>query len=339
MTFLLLNSPHKGGNDRAMARPLRIQYNGAFYHITARGNDRKKIFFSKGDYEKFKEYLGNALEKYEYVLHCYMLMTNHYHLLIETPNGNLSKIMHYLNGSYTNYINRRKRKNGHLFQGRYKAILIDKDSFLLELSRYIHLNPVRANMVQKPEDYVQSSYRWYIGKNRGNSLVYKDLILKMISRTGSASKRYKEFVESGINENIENPSKDLFASSILGSKDFVKEALSRLKDGILEKKEISYRKDLDSAYTVDRVINYVADHFKISNDEIIQDRGEYRKIAIYIIKKKTSLTNRQVGELFGGLSYSAVAKVYERFSKHLSHDKKKKKNIAKIITYLSDVKG
>ncbi|SPD74708.1 transposase (fragment) [uncultured Desulfobacterium sp.] len=82
-----------------MARPLRIEYEGAFYHVTARGNDRQDIFFSKTDYEKFKEYLRNAQDKYGYFLHCYMLMTNHYHLLIETPNANMSKIMHYLNGS------------------------------------------------------------------------------------------------------------------------------------------------------------------------------------------------------------------------------------------------
>ena len=145
-----------------MARPLRIEYKGAFYHITARGNERKRIFFSKADYEKFKDYLGKAQDKYGYLLHCYMLMTNHYHMLIETPNPNMSKLMHYLNGSYTGYINRRRKRSGHLFQGRYKAILVDADSYFLELSRYIHLNPVRANIVSNPEDCPYSSYSTYI---------------------------------------------------------------------------------------------------------------------------------------------------------------------------------
>lgn len=123
-----------------MARPLRIEYDGAIYHVTARGNERSKIFFSKRDYQKFKEYISAAKSKYVFDLHAYVLMTNHYHLIIETPYGNLGKIMHYLNGSYTTYINTKRKRSGHLFQGRYKAILIDKDSYLLELSRYLHMN-------------------------------------------------------------------------------------------------------------------------------------------------------------------------------------------------------
>jgi len=140
-----------------MARQLRIEYEGAFYHITSRGNERRKIFFSKTDYKKFKEYLSDAQKKYNYRLHCYVLMTNHYHLLIETPDGNMSKVMHYLNGAYTNYINRKRNRYGHLFQGRYKAILVDHYSYLLELSRYLHLNPVRAGMVSKPGEYEYST--------------------------------------------------------------------------------------------------------------------------------------------------------------------------------------
>ncbi|MGV8149826.1 MAG: transposase, partial [Alkaliphilus sp.] len=126
-----------------MARPLRIEYEGALYHITTRGNERKKIYYAEADYEKFKSYLKDAQNKYGYLLHCYALMTNHYHLLIETPYANISKVMHYINGSYTSYLNKKRERSGHLFQGRYKAILVDQDSYLLELSRYIHLNPVR----------------------------------------------------------------------------------------------------------------------------------------------------------------------------------------------------
>jgi len=131
-----------------MARALRIQYEGAMYHVTARGNDGRKIFLGKRDYDKFKEYLGEAKEKYRFLLNAYVLMTNHYHLVVETPQKNLSRIMHYLNSSYTTYTNIKRNRSGHLFQGRYKAIVVDKDSYLLELSRYLHLNPVRAKMVE-----------------------------------------------------------------------------------------------------------------------------------------------------------------------------------------------
>ncbi len=149
-----------------MTRQLRIEYEGAFYHVTSRGNERKEIFFTKYDYNKFKEYLGDAQDKYGCRLHCYVLMTNHYHLLMETPNGNISKIMHHINGAYTNYINRKRNRSGHLLQGRYKGILIDQDSYLLELSRYLHLNPVRARMVSKPEEYAYSSYKSFMSRNK-----------------------------------------------------------------------------------------------------------------------------------------------------------------------------
>ena len=116
-----------------MARPLRIVYEGAFYHITARGNERKKIFVSDTDYEKFLSYLTDTLQKYDVILHSYVLMANHYHLIAETPKANLSAFMHDLGSSYTTYFNLKRRRAGHLFQGRYKAFLIDVDNYLLEL--------------------------------------------------------------------------------------------------------------------------------------------------------------------------------------------------------------
>ncbi len=140
-----------------MARPLRIEYAGAFYHVTARGNDRKKIFFTQRDYARFKEYLSIARERFGSVLHAYVLMGNHYHLLLETPEGNLVQVMHYLNGSYTTYINVKRKRSGHLFKGRDNSIVIDKDSYLLTLSRYIHLTPVRAKIKERPADYPHSS--------------------------------------------------------------------------------------------------------------------------------------------------------------------------------------
>jgi hypothetical protein len=119
-------------------------------------------------------------------------------MIIETPNANIDKVMHYINGSYTNYINRKRNRSGHLFQGRYKAILIDQDSYLLEVSRYIHLNPVKANIIEKPENYSYSSYRSYI-LNKRNDGVYRDQILKMISKDKKAApKLYKQFVEDGM---------------------------------------------------------------------------------------------------------------------------------------------
>jgi REP element-mobilizing transposase RayT len=321
--------------DGVMARPLRIEYEGAFYHVTARGNERKKIFFSKSDYDKFKEYLREAQEKYGNVLHCYVLMTNHYHLLIETPNANMSKMMHYVNSSYTNYINRKRKRSGHLLQGRYKAILIDRDNYLVELSRYVHLNPVRAKVVAKPEDYPYTSYKSYVFKKK-EDIVHRDLILGMVSKSRKDSLwRYKDFVERGIEESLEDPLWHVYGGVMLGSKAFIKEALSRLKEGTIEREHISHRRELRASYTSDVVIDAIAARYKMSNDDVLKDTREYRNIAIYLIKKLTSVSNRQIGGLFGDLSYSAVAKVYHRFSRKLKEDKSLRNKVKKIKRSLS----
>src|SRR3990170_8349518 len=153
-----------------MARPLRIEFEGAFYHITSRGNLRDRIFFDDKDRETFLEILRRTKERYGYLLHAYALMGNHYHLLIETPKANISQIMQNINTSYTVYVNRKYQRSGHLFQGRFKGIIVDKDEYLIALSRYIHLNPVRAKIVQKLEDYKWTSYKAFIGIGK-NALV------------------------------------------------------------------------------------------------------------------------------------------------------------------------
>jgi putative transposase len=141
-----------------MARPLRIQFPGAFYHVTSRGNERKAIFRNDRDRQKFLSYLESAHESYGARVHVYCLMENHYHLLLETPRGNLSQILHHVNGAYTTYYNVKRRRSGHLFQGRYRALLVEKESYCQELSRYIHLNPVRAALVEEPEDLGRTAW-------------------------------------------------------------------------------------------------------------------------------------------------------------------------------------
>ena len=134
------------------------------------------------DFEKFLEYILTAKEKYGFYLLAYVLMSNHYHLLIKTTKPNLSRIMHYINGSYTTYSNVKRRKTGHLFQGRYKSLVIDADSYFQELTRYIHLNPVRAKMVKNPEDYKWSSYNAYVGRKRKDRYIDKEEIRKYLEQ-------------------------------------------------------------------------------------------------------------------------------------------------------------
>ena len=322
-----------------MARPLRIEYPGAFYHVTSRGNERKKIFFAKADFGKFRDYLIEAQVKYDFVLHCYVLMSNHFHLIIEARHANLSQLMHYINGSYTNYINRRRRRSGHLFQGRYKAILVDWDSYLLELTRYLHLNPVRAKMVERPELYEHSSYGCYIGKCRNES-VHPDLALSMLSKNPrEAAKRYKDFVEKAIDQALESPLEKVYGGLALGSAKFIKEALNRLERNTIARDEVSHRREIQNILGSEEIVSALSRHFEFTNDELLKDRSEIRNTTIYFMKEYTGLTNRELGSLFGGMSYSAISKAYARFLEKLEVDAPLRKLLKSIESELSHVKG
>lgn len=215
-----------------MARPLRIEYPGAFYHITSRGNERRNIFRDDKEREQFLSYFGTATERYKAVIHVYCLMSNHYHLLLEMPLGNLSQIMHHINGAYTTYFNKRHKRSGHLFQGRYKAIVVDKDEYAAELSRYIHLNPVRAGIVKTPDEYPWSGYRYYSGKRKRPEWLVLDFILSYFGKdTLEAQKGYRKFVNEVIGKDYESPLKETVASLILGGKDFINKITERYIKG------------------------------------------------------------------------------------------------------------
>ena len=214
-----------------MARPLRIEYPGAVYHITNRGNDKKAVFKDDQDRETFLKILAFVNKRYHWLCHAYCLMDNHYHLMIETPDGNLSLGMRQLNGVYTQARNKRYNKTGHLFQGRYKAILIQKDTHLLEVCRYVVLNPVRARMVEKPEDWRWSSYRATGREETAHPCLTTDWILGQFSRTrGKAEKEYRQFVKWGIGkETIWNEVK---GQALLGEDDFVEQPCRSISEGI-----------------------------------------------------------------------------------------------------------
>jgi len=166
-----------------MARPLRIEYPGAVYHVTSRGNEKKPVFKDDTDRLTFLNTLQHVNKRYNWICHAYCLMTNHYHLLIETPDGNLSIGMRQVNSVYTQLFNKRHGRAGHLFQGRYKAILIQKDSHLLEVCRYVVLNPVRARMAEKPEEYRWSSYLATAGKAQPHPCLTSDWVLPVQRKT------------------------------------------------------------------------------------------------------------------------------------------------------------
>ena len=205
-----------------MARQLRIEFPGAFYHVSSRGNEKKVIFKSQRDREAFLAYLASASERYGAVIHAYCLMTNHYHLLVETPAGNLSQIMRHINGAYTTYFNVKRKRAGHLFQGRYKAILVEADTYATTLTRYIHLNPVRARISATPQDFLWSSYCAYIGLISPPAWLKCGLILATFSpQLEDARQQYRQFVEDLLHREYASPLQETVASTLLGSETFI----------------------------------------------------------------------------------------------------------------------
>ena len=182
-----------------MARPLRLEFSGALYHVTSRGDGREDIYGAAGDRRMFLDLLAGVWGRFNWTIHAYCLMTNHYHVVVETVEGNLAKGMRQLNGVFTQYVNRRHERAGHVFQGRYQAILVEKHAYLLELARYVVLNPVRARMVAQAEDWPWSSYRAMIGVEPAPPWLAVEALLRGFGRTRRIARmKYIDFVRAGV---------------------------------------------------------------------------------------------------------------------------------------------
>ncbi|MEJ1959996.1 MAG: transposase [Nitrosomonadales bacterium] len=213
-----------------MSRPIRIEFQNALYHVTARGDRREDIFEDNEDRLMFLANLEQVITQFNWICHAWCLMDNHYHLLIQTPDSNLSKGMRQLNGVYTQASNRRNRRVGHLFQGRFKAILVDSDAYLLELARYVVLNPVRAGMVKNPDDWPWSSYRASVGLEPAASWLAVDgLLSQFATRRSLARKRYAQFVAEGIK--AASPWSNLKGQVFLGDEHFVTRMQTHILSG------------------------------------------------------------------------------------------------------------
>jgi len=276
-----------------MARPLRIEFPGAVYHILSRGDRKERIFKDDKDRKTFLEILASIVKRYNFLCHAYCLMDNHYHLLIETPDGNLSQGIKYLNGVYTQKFNRVHNTVGHLFQGRFKSILIEKESYLLELCRYIVLNPVRAGIVNKPWQWKWSSYKATAGMAKKQEFLTVEWILSQFSyEQKEAQMIYKEFVLSGIEK--EFPWKDLKGRVILG------------KDSFIQKIEI-YLKKKKKIKEIPRIERFAT---RPNLSEILsktKDRKQ-RNEKIYTAHIKYGYTLKEIADYLD-IHYSTVSKI------------------------------
>ena len=273
-----------------MSRPLRLEFSGALYHVTSRGNERKAIYLEDSDFEIFLNLLNTVCSRYNWVIHAYCLMDNHYHLLVETLDANLSKGMRQLNGVFTQSINRKHGRVGHLFQGRYKAILVDKDAYLLELCRYIVLNPVRAKMVDTPDEWLWSSWHCMVGKQASPNWLATDALLNYFDKDRSvAIAEYIHFVEEGVNKTIWD---DLQHQIYLGDDVFVEkhQILKELLEGDVS--EIPFKQRSLSPLTL----------------KSYQDQSDTRNEAIIKAYQSGGYTMKEIGDHFK-IHYSLVSRI------------------------------
>ena len=312
-----------------MGRPLRIEYPGAFYHITSRGNERRPIFRTEKDYERFLTYLKSASERYGAQIHCFCLMPNHYHLLLETPRGNLTAILHHVNTGYTNFFNTKWKRIGHLFQGRYRALLVEKDSYGVELSRYIHLNPVRAELVKEPSDYLWSSYQAYVGmKNSWTWLQRNYLLGQMGKGEKAAQKEYQRFVEEGMGGPISDPLQKTVAATLLGSEKFIEWVKERWVNNRGLHRDIPALKRMATAPEL---------HSVRERCDAVFGTGSIlsRRMALYLSHRFSGLPLEEIGKFFGGISSSAVSQNSRRVRVRLEEDPELSKEIEPLIESLS----
>lgn len=310
-----------------MARQLRIEFPGAFYHVTSRGNEQKDVFKSQRDREKFLDYLTTASTRYGAVIHAYCLMSNHYHLFLETPGGNLSQIMRHINGAYTTYFNVKRKRTGHLFQGRYKAILVEADAYATELTRYIHLNPVRAGMAVRPEAYLWSSYRAYVGQTAPPEWLRTGFILDTFSPDRAlAQKKYQQFVEDLFQADYESPLLGTVASTLLGSAAFITEITERHLGERQADQHMPALKKLVGRPLLDGIIAGV--ERVVGHDEDLR-----KKLSLHFCHRYSGAKLREIGERFR-MSDASVCQASRRIMLRAEQDGGVRKLMEKVAQEL-----
>jgi putative transposase len=298
-----------------MARPLRIVFPGALYHVTARGNERKAIYRDARDRSRFLERLAAVSARQRLRVHAYVLMRNHYHLLVETPEGNLARAMAQLNGAYTQEFNRRHGRSGHLLQGRYKAILVDKEAYLLEVSRYIHLNPVRVGEVRHAWEFRWSSAAAYVGKARAAEFLTVEEVLGGFGRRPSvARRRYAGFLEAGAEQEGPRLWAAVEGQVLLGERRWV-ERMKRRLAGRAVMPETVAAQALRPRPPLSVVLTQVGRAARADQATLLRPRGGRggwgRPVAMALAWEVCGLDQREIGRHFGVGPY-AVSKAIAR---------------------------
>lgn len=317
-----------------MGHPRRISFPEALYHISSRGNNCENIFVDNLDKLRYLKILKKYKDRFHFYIYAYCLMSNHIHLLLRTKEGNISKIMHSINTSYTVYFNKKNNRKGHLFQGRYHSIIVDKEEYLLALIRYIHLNPVRARIVQFAQEYFWSSYREYLSNLKLDKSIITDtdFVLEYFGRNKLEQiKNFRDFISREMEGNLadKSPFEAIKASQFLGSDKFVKEIM-RIDSCLNLRINGRNRK----------IIETMMKYFGEGRYEIIKRSKKHRDIdhrdlMIYIVKLFGDMTMKEIGLEFGGINISSVSRGIRRAEKLVSSDEKICKLFSEITAGIS----
>lgn len=293
-----------------MARPPRIEYPGAWYHVMNRGVNRQDVFVRPGDGLQFLALLEEALSLFDAECHAFCLMPNHYHLLLHTPGGNLSQVMRQLGARYTQRFNVSRERDGPLFRGRYKAILVDADSYLLQVSRYIHRNPVEAGLTPQPETYRWSSYRSYLTPTAGPEWLRRDMLLEMIGGPDPVD-AYRSYVEAGVDEATGRFFNRARRSPLLGSREF----RDWLRNGRSRRRPLP---------TIDAILSIVAETYGVSPETLTRNHrgrnGEARGVAMLLCRQLGGYKLAEIADAMGRCSQSSVSKAVTRAREHAAAD-------------------
>lgn len=319
-----------------MARPLRIEYPGAWYHVMNRGAGRRYIFKNNTQRCYFSSLLADTHDRFNAEWHAYCLMGNHYHLLLRTPEANLQRIMRHLNGLYTQFFNRSERKDGPLFRGRYKAILVDAQSYWLQLSRYIHRNPLEAKLCKSLRQYQWSSYRAYIGIEKVPPWLTTDYILNAIG-TRNVYERYKKYVNQAVDIELEEFYGRKKLSPILGDDGF-KTTVLEGKPTTVDIPELAKERVLP---TLNQVIQSVCRYYEIDEETIWQQtRGKgvsspARSVAMYLCQQAADMRLAEIAEAFGLASYASAGATIRQIKVKRARNKRLDQSINYILLELT----
>lgn len=315
-----------------MARPLRILYPNAWYHVMNRGRRGEQVFESKNDYERFMDVLHEAIDLFALRVSAFCLMPSHYHMLVQTPDANLSRCMRHINGVYTQRFNTAHWLDGQLFRGRYKAIVVGQDSYLLQVVRYIHRNPVRAGLVEKAEAYKWSSHNGYLSKAKKWDWLHKKDILSMLGKDPKQQiRQYRTYMGEDEDESLLSVLSLKKLPAILGDSQFVEKLKTRFFEN---KRHVEVPESKQLAPDIASIKKVICDYYEVEENQLYYTKravfNEAKAVGMFLSRYLRGESLKSIGLQFEIDNYSTVSTIIERFKKRLNADQALRKRVEQV---------